>query len=267
MTGALLNTFDFAQLNLDAGPSGTLTREKEHVCGSYVPTQVVICFWFHGRCRCSLFSKLEPGPCHQGLTVDRRQTLAGSRFKLWKKGWYYIRTRVRVWTAPTTKCTTTTIPKYLLPGIVAPGAYLGGLGGGAWRRPPDPNPTPLTLTGTLWVDLCLDAVACKGFVSRLIRPKADAVDSCGWGVHSSKPLHTRVCVQLFFLEKERFLLWGPEPGHDFLFYFFHDGYPYLCAGSKHEEAILTWTKLMSINYWYWPKCCNPAPGWYSTYGS
>ena len=32
----------------------------------------------------------------------------------------------------------------------------------------------LTLTGTLWGDLCLDAVACEG--SRLIRPKGDAVD-------------------------------------------------------------------------------------------
>ena len=32
----------------------------------------------------------------------------------------------------------------------------------------------LTVTRTLWGDLCLDAVACEG--SRLIRPKGDAVD-------------------------------------------------------------------------------------------
>ena len=32
----------------------------------------------------------------------------------------------------------------------------------------------LTVTQTLWGDLCLDAVACEG--SRLIRPKGDAVD-------------------------------------------------------------------------------------------
>ena len=36
----------------------------------------------------------------------------------------------------------------------------------------------LTQTRTLWVDLCLDAVACKGSINRLIRPKGDAVD---WG--------------------------------------------------------------------------------------
>ena len=32
----------------------------------------------------------------------------------------------------------------------------------------------LSLTRTLWGDLCLDAVACKGY--RLIRAKGDAVD-------------------------------------------------------------------------------------------
>ena len=39
---------------------------------------------------------------------------------------------------------------------------------------PDADHPTLTLTRTLWGDLCLDAVASEG--SKLIRPKGDAVD-------------------------------------------------------------------------------------------
>ena len=46
----------------------------------------------------------------------------------------------------------------------------------------------LTVTRTLWGDLCLDAVACEG--SRLIRPKGDGVD----GGCVFENLHTRVCI-------------------------------------------------------------------------
>ena len=50
----------------------------------------------------------------------------------------------------------------------------------------------LTLTRTLWGDLCLDAVACEG--SRLIWPKGDAVDGGCVFLNS----RTR-CVQFFRL--------------------------------------------------------------------
>ena len=46
----------------------------------------------------------------------------------------------------------------------------------------------LSLIGTLWGDLCLDAVACEG--SRLIRPKGDAADG-GCAFQNSR---TSVCI-------------------------------------------------------------------------
>ena len=39
---------------------------------------------------------------------------------------------------------------------------------------PDADHPTLTVTRTLWGDLCLDAVVCEG--SKLIRPEGDAVD-------------------------------------------------------------------------------------------
>ena len=50
---------------------------------------------------------------------------------------------------------------------------------------------PLTLIGTLWGDLCLDAVACEG--SRLFRPEGDAVH----GGRAFQNPHTRVYIHFF----------------------------------------------------------------------
>ena len=60
----------------------------------------------------------------------------------------------------------------------------------------------LTLTLTLWGDLCLDAVACEG--SRLIPPEGDAVD----GGRVFKNSRTRACMNLFRLVLP--FLWPPS---------------------------------------------------------
>ena len=47
------------------------------------------------------------------------------------------------------------------------GIYLGGFGRGAWCRPLEAESyVTRTPIGTLWSDLCLDAVACEGSVNR-----------------------------------------------------------------------------------------------------
>ena len=67
-------------------------------------------------------------------------------------------------------CTINTVPKYLVPGSTRyQDTYLGG---GLAMAPDADHPTrtlTLTLTGTLWGDLCLDAVGCVACEGSIIR--------------------------------------------------------------------------------------------------
>ena len=68
----------------------------------------------------------------------------------------------------------TNMPKYLVPGTEHQVHIFRGVA--AVATDADRPTRTLTLTRTLWGDLCLDAVECQGSVNRLIRPKGEAVD-------------------------------------------------------------------------------------------